>query len=248
MKKLSRILIAGAVAATLAGCTTAREMSYLLDLEKNVAYEAPAAPELLIQPGDRLGISVSSDDARLAAPFNPGTEEGSSYMVDSRGNISFPVIGDMQVEGKTIGEVKSDIAGRISGLGYIKEPVVNVALTNFSVTVIGNIGNSVLNVEGSSINLLQAIARSGGITPNSKIKDVVVVRTENGTRTAYSVNLQKKELFGSPVFYLRQNDIIYVQPKGSTLSSEGQVAMSFVGAGLSLASIVTSFLLWSSRQ
>ena len=62
------------------------------------------------------------------------------------------------------------------------------------------------------------------------------------------MNLQKKEHFGSPVFYLRQNDIIYVQPKGSTLSSEGQVAMSFVGAGLSLASIVTSFLLWSSRQ
>ena len=249
MKKL-RILIAGAVVVLLASCATAKQMSYFLDMENDVAYEAPAAPELIIQPGDQLGISVSSEDPRLAAPFNPGEGDAASelgYTVDSRGCIIFPVIGSMKVEGMTLQQVKEVISGRISSLGYIKEPIVNVALTNFSVTVIGNISNSVLNVESQSINLLQVIARSGGTNANSKIKDITVIRTEHGTRTAYSVNLQKNELFNSPVFYLRQNDIVYIKPKGSTLSSEGQTAMTFVGAGLSLASIVTSFLLWSSR-
>ena len=81
-------------------------------------------------------------------------------------------------------------------------------------------------VEGSSINLLQVIAKSGGTNEHSKIPDVMVIRTEEGIRMAYSINLQSKSLFDSPVFYLKQNDIVYVKPRGLRTSSTVQAMMS----------------------
>ena len=73
----------------------------------------------------------------------------------------------------------------------------------------------------------------------------MVVRTENGQRTAYKVNLQSRSVYDSPAFYLRQNDMVYVKPRGSSLSSEGQTVMTFVGTGLTLASIITNLLIWT---
>ena len=239
----------------LAGCATPKTLTYLQDLEYQASYAAPPAPELRIQAGDRLGITVMSQDPQLAAPFNNvvaagedvATQKSAQYIVDPEGYISFPVLGMLPVEGKTAQQIKNDIAARIRESGYIKDPVVGVSLDSFTITVIGNVTNGVLAVEGPSINLLQAIARSGGTPANSKIKDIMVIRTEDGQRTAYSVNLMKKDLFDSPVFYLHQNDIVYVKPKGSTLTSEGQTALNLLGSGLAAASAIVYILYWTTH-
>ena len=104
--------------------------------------------------------------------------------------------------------------------------------------------NSVIfPIEGKSLNLLQAIARFGGTNGESMdIKDVAVIRTENGIRRAYSVNLQKKELFDSPVFYLQQNDVIYLKHRGSRMSSGVMNFISTIGIISSFASLVLSYL------
>ena len=253
--KINRLLAVFLTVAVLSGCNTARKMSYLLDMEYNIPMDAPAAPELIIQRGDCLRITVTSEDPRLAAPFNAvlnlsdasSSPTALSYYVDSDGCISFPVIGSLYVQGKTIKQIQDIIANSITNLGYIKEPVVNVKLDYFTVTVIGKVSNSVLKVNTPSINLLQVVAQSGGTSGVTKIKEVTVIRTENGERTAYKVNLQKKDLFYSPVFYLQQNDIVYFKPKGTTFSSDGQMVMTFVGTGLSVISIIVNYLLWSSR-
>ena len=245
-----------ALAVLMSGCISARKMSYLLDMDYGKMYPAAEAPELVIHEGDVLGISVSSEDPKLAAPFAylaSGTSENATgaqmaqYPVDNDGNISFPVLGSVPVVGKTLNEIRDHIASRISTLGYIREPLVRVVLTNFTVTVIGSAGNMVLPVQDPSINILQVIAHSTGTNERTNIKDVMVVRTENGEKKAYTVDLQKTDLFTSPVFYLQQNDVVYVKPQGSSLSSEGQMIMTFVGSGLTLASIITNFLLWSKR-
>lgn len=243
------------LAAVAVGCVPARKITYLLDQDYNAPQQAYPAPELTIQSGDILRITVSCEEASLAAPFNitaavEGTTEvgaRSGYTVNPDGYISFPVLGAVKVDNKTTRQIQDDIASRIRDLGYIKDPLVGVSLANFSVTVMGDIGNGVITVDGPSLNIFQAIARSGGTRNTSKIKDVMVMRTENGKRTAYTVNLQKKEVFDSPVFYLRQNDLVYVKPTGTTLSPQGSLIMTFVGTGLSVASIITNFLLWSSR-
>ena len=254
-KALFRFLFAAMLAASAAACSTPRKIGYLLDQDYNLTEQARPAPELRIQPDDIIGISVFSQDAQLAAPFKADSDgsAGASasrrgYTVDNDGNINFPVLGLVNVQGKTLKEIRLMIAGHIRERGYIREPVVNVTLENFDITVIGKTGNSIQHIDGPSINIFQVIARAGGTDNTSRIKDIMVIRTEDGKRTAYKVNLQEKAVFDSPVFYLQQNDIVYVKPRGTQFSTEGEAVMSFVGTGLTLASIITNFILWSSRK
>ena len=245
---LAALLLAGA-------CSSPAKMTWLTDLDYGKNYPAPPAPELVIQADDVLGIQVSSETPQLAQPFSlsqsPASGERSSdaslYLVDREGNIDFPVLGSVHVAGKTLNQIKGELVRQIQEKGYIKSPIVIVTLENFNVTVVGSIGNKVLPVKGNSINLLQVLANAGGITENSKIQDVMVIRTENGQRMAYNVNLQKKDLFDSPVFYLKQNDVVYMKPKGTRLNASGQTAMTIVGSTLTLASIITNLLLWYNR-
>lgn len=238
----------------LSSCTTPRTLGYLLDMEYNKDYPAIPAPELRMQKEDRLSIQVLSEKAELSAPFNTlltitdlanqtVREPILTYVVDREGNIDFPVLGKLHIEGMTLNEIEEMIAGEIIARGYIKEPVVNAELDNFQVTVIGGTSGGVLQVQGHSFNLLQAIARiSGGNNEQINIKEVTVIRTENGVRTAYAVNLQKKALFESPVFYLQQNDVIYYKPNVYRLSQTASSFIGFISTLSSFAALVLSYL------
>ena len=239
------------LAVLAASCATPKNTGYLRDMEYDTPYAAPPAPDLTIQPGDILNIQVYSENATLAAPFNSLTGEAGqssgkvlSYAVDADGDIDFPVFGLMNVAGKTTKEVKDEISTMISTQGYIKTPVVKVALGEFQVTVIGRTSNSIIRVTNGSLNLIDLLAKTGGINNNAKIKDVMVIRTENGIQTAYSVNFQTKEIFDSPVYWLHQNDVVYVKPKGVQLNNNGQLAISLIGTTLSAASGISNILLW----
>lgn len=255
MKNFCKYFCAAWIVVAAASCSTPSKMMYLKDMAYNKDYPAPPAPELVIQTDDCLSIMVSSEAPELAAPFTllAGGADGKQiasfrYTVDRDGNIDFPVLGTLPVAGKTLKQIKEQIVSGIRNRGYIKDPIVNVTLDNFTVTVIGKTGNKVLPVVGNSINLLQVIASTGDLNAQAKIKDVMVIRTENGIRRSYSVNLQSKSLFDSPVFYLKQQDVVYIKPRGSGLNSSGQTVMTFVNTGLSLVTIVSNFLLWNSRR
>lgn len=247
-------LLALLLLLTAVSCTTPRTLGYLLDMEYNKDYPAQPAPELTIQIEDRLSIQVISENAELSAPFNTLltlTDLASNqtkqpvltYTVDQNGDIEFPVLGKLHVLGMTLKELEDMISGEIIRKGYIKAPVVNASLDNFTVTVIGEQNTVIFPIEGKSLNLLQAIARFGGARgENVNIKDVTVIRTENGTRRAYAVNLQKKDLFDSPVFYLQQNDVIYLKHKGSQMNSNVRSFFSAVGIISSFASLILSYL------
>ena len=237
-------------------CSTPAKISYLRDLEYNIPYEAISAPELRLKVDDRISIQVFSINAELAAPFNTGAGlsdgVGASpltytYGVDARGDIEFPVLGTLHVEGMTLNEVQKMIAGAIRSRGYIKDPVVKAELTNFTVTVLGETGQSVLSVPGQRINILELIARSGGTSAYSKLPDVMVVRTNGDERTAYTVDLQSKDLYLSPVFYLEQNDLVYVKPRGLRLSTDGDLFLKILTPVISAISAVAYMLLWTSR-
>ena len=248
MNKLIKLLLLPAVGVLLVACSTPRKISYLRDLEYNVPEIAKPAPELRLKIEDRISIQVFCEQVELAAPFNSagvqiesegGSLLSSTYGVDARGNIDFPILGEIHVEGKTLNEVQKEIAAEITRRGYIKDPVVKAELENFTVTVIGQLGQQILPVEGSSLNMIQLLAQLSGDLETAKIPDVTVIRTENGMRQAYQVDFQTKELYNSPVFYLQQNDVIYVKPRGIQLSSGGDVFLKFFTPALSgLSSIL----------
>ena len=247
---LKRIFFLALTAAVLLGCAAAKDRSFLLDMENNKDYPAAAAPELVVQVDDCLGIHISCENPALAAPFNliPETadaEQVHTYLVNKDGMIDFPVLGALPVAGKTLNDVKYLIAERIRNQGLIRNPIVLVTLENFTVTVIGEAGNNVLPVKGNSINLFQVVAKSAPINESVKITDVMVIRTEDGIRRSYSVNLQSKDLFESPVFYLHQNDVVYFKPQGTKLNTTGQFTMTFVATGLTMVNIIVNTLLWA---
>lgn len=239
---------------TAASCTTSRTLGYLLDMEYNREYPAAPAPELKIQIEDELNIQVISENPLLSAPFNTmltltdlanntAQQPVLSYIVDRNGDIDFPILGLLHVEGMTLNEIEHLITHEITSRGYIKEPIVKASLNNFTVTVIGGQGSGILEIKSRSFSLFQALARAN--TQNNEqinIKEVTVIRTENGIRTAYPVNLQKKDLFNSPVFYLQQNDVVYYKPKVYRMSQTATNLLGFVGTTGGLAALVLSIL------
>lgn len=245
-----------AAVALLAACSSPEKLGLLRDLEYNVPFVTPPAPELKLKVDDRISIQVFSEQLELAAPFNAAGihVEGeaasllsSTYGVDSRGDIDFPVLGEIHVEGLTLKEVQQTIADQIVQKGYIKEPVVKADLVNFTVTVLGELGQKEIAVEGNSINLLQVLSDLSNQNEGAKIPDVMVIRTENGERKAYSVDLQTKELFNSPVFYLQQNDIVYIKPRGLRLSNGGDLFLKFFSPLMSTVSSIIYVLILLSR-
>ncbi|MBR6183295.1 polysaccharide export outer membrane protein [Bacteroidales bacterium WCE2004] len=253
-KKIKPLLLAAGVLLT--ACSTPNKLGFLRDLEYNIPFEAAPAPELTLKVDDRITIQVFSDEPALAAPFNAisVTEAETAdlltitYGVDVRGDIDFPVLGSLHVEGLTLKQVQDEIARQIRERGYIKDPVVKAELVNFTITVIGEMGSLLLPVESNSINIFQVLAQVESInTEKSKIPDVMVVRTENGKREAFSVNLQSKDIYSSPVFYLQQNDMVYVQPRGLRLSSGGDAFVQIFAPVVSAIASVAYILIWTAR-
>ena len=255
MKRFVKCLLP-AIVVLVASCSTPAYYSYLRDLKYETPELAKPAPELRLQVEDRVNIQVLSTDALLAAPFNlsSGMTDGagqrvssSSYTVDKMGNIDFPVLGSIHVEGKTLNELKDYITNEIVRLGYIREPLVKVEMENFNITVLGQMGQSILPVQGSSINILQVLARTGGAGEYTNLQDVMVIRTEEGERVAHSINLQSKSLFDSPVFYLQQNDVVYVKPRGLRQSTTMTAIMSAFTPIVTIGSTLSTLILLLTR-
>ena len=176
---------------------------------------------------DLIGINVATLNPEASAPFNLITvaAEGSgrqpeqlSYLVDSAGNIDFPVIGKLKVLGLSPEELKTLLKKEL--LPYLKDPIINIRLQNFTVTVIGEVNRpGTYPVVGEQITILEALGYAGDMTIKGKRKNVLVLRDFNGTKVYNRIDLTDKKALESPVFYLTQNDVVYVEPNKSAVTS-----------------------------
>lgn len=260
--KIDRLAGLGVLILLLASCSSAKQLTYFRDMAVDKEYTAIPQPEIILRAGDIVNITVSSSDPTLAAPFNikqavnmdaliaetvPNQGQNAApiqgYLIDSRGNIEFPILGRQHLAGKTLSEVRDTITNQLISNGYIKEPIVTADIKNFTYTILGDTQSSVNTVEGNSINIIQAIARSSDLNTTANLKDIRVIRTVDGKRTAYSLNILSKNIFDSPAFYLQQNDIIYVKHRGSRLNPDTEFGLRLMNIFLSLGTFGTTMWL-----
>lgn len=202
---------------------------------------------------DIISIYVSAFDLNAVKPFNlvMGSEQNSNvqyvdYLVDIDGNIDFPVLGKIKLIGLTVEEAKELLKEKLSE--YLESPIINMRITNFRITILGEVSNpGTYFISGERATILEALGLAGDLTIKGQRENVMVIRDFNGTKTYTRVDLTNKELFNSPVYYLTQNDVVYVEPNKSAVSSSNYD--SRVSTAISIASIIiTSTVILLTRR
>ncbi|MBX0333236.1 polysaccharide biosynthesis/export family protein [Pontibacter sp. HSC-14F20] len=207
-----------------------RNIVYFSDLEQQSLVTEPVEMKrLTIKPGDLLTIEVLTPNMQTNMLFNRGIivegdvgggnqmarQQGSQnegYLVDTKGTIDFPVIGNMHVQGLSTEQVRDTLMLKVRE--YVQDPIVKVRLQNFRFTMMGETGPRVIAVpaDNEDVNLLEGLAMAGGISIYGKMNNVLVIREQDGQRIMARLNLNSKEVLTSPYFYLQQNDIVYIEP------------------------------------
>lgn len=244
---------------TAVSCGTPKEITYFQDLKPGQTQLAITDPvEIRVRPKDKLSILVNAPDQKLTNMFNlpiisqqvgqesaMGTSRGiSGYTVDSEGNISFPVLGKVRVDGMTREQIAEHLTTQLKEQELIKDPVVTVEFMNLFVSVMGEVNHAGrIKIDRDNFTILDALSEAGDLTIFGKRERVLVLRQENGKQHVYGVNLcDARQIYSSPVYYLQQNDVVYVEPndtksRQSTVNGNTVRSTSFY---ISLASLITS--------
>jgi polysaccharide export outer membrane protein len=228
----------------LFSCKTPKNVAYFQDLTDTSKIYTQALKETYeveIKPDDILEIIVNDINADAAAPFNlgnvnpsltpntqvtqaatglklnvptPDNSTGKGYLVDKNGAIDFPILGNIEVKGLTIPQLKDTLKLKLDK--YLQDPILNIRLLNYKVTVLGEVGHpSTYSIPSERITVMDAIGMAGDLTIYGKRENVLLIREENGERKFIRLNLNSTNIFESPYYYLKQNDIIYVEPNES---------------------------------
>ena len=261
MNRILRVSLIMAFMAVLASCGSYKRTAYLQDMKVDETYIVQDRPETVISVGDKLSIVVTCKNPALAAPFNAGNsyytntestggvsvqtpqEEEKGYLVDKNGDIDFPVLGKINVAGTTLNDLKLEIERLLKEKPYIQDPLVFVEFLNFQITMLGHIKAGNYIFKSGNVTLLEALAEAQDIEQTGVIKDVWVIRTVRGQRKLYTVNMKSKSLYDSPVYYLQQNDLIYVKPKNNLIDQDISSILSMVGIGISFLTLISTIML-----
>ena len=257
--KFSKFMLLGALGVALltaTSCGTPKDVAYFQDLNNNPDTVITLQNKVItVKPTDKIYIGVKSKDPQITQLFSlTGTATSYStstiakdayyYTVDSKGNIDFPVLGTLHVEGRTREQIAEGIKKLLVDRNLVKDPVVTVSLTNLHYSVIGEVARpGQYEIEDEKVTILDALSKAGDLTIYGTREDVMVLRQENGHQKIYKINLcSGNSVFNSPVYYLQQNDVVYISPnetKARQSTVNGNNVRS-TGFWISLASLATS--------
>lgn len=258
LKKIKRVGSKGFALAVsivlLSSCASKKEVVYFQDASEFETIVSDNSYENRFKVDDVVGINVSTLDPQASVPFNifSGSQENGmrpeqmDYIVDKNGEIDFPVLGSIKLLGLTPAEAKSLLTERLKD--YLKDPIINIRLRNFSVTVLGAVNRpGTYSVNGEQITILEALGLANDLDIKGMRNNVMVIRDFNGTKVYTRIDLTTKESLNSPVYYLTQNDVVYVEPNKSLVSSATLDSRSSIA--VSIASIViTSAIVLITRN
>ncbi|MDR6403244.1 MULTISPECIES: polysaccharide biosynthesis/export family protein [Chryseobacterium] len=213
---------------------------------------------LHIQEGDVLLILVSALDEIAVKPFNLNTAnkvgsetttginqyvQPSEYLVNEEGYIYFPVLGNIYCKGMSQVQLKQDLEARLKK--YLTDPMVSISLKNFNVSILGEVKDPGQKESVSQkINVFQALGLAGDMTDFGDRTNVKLIRTgDDGTDQIVNIDLTRADIVNSPYYYMKQNDILYVQPdknKQVQANSNPNRALTFqiIGALLTAGTLI----------
>lgn len=245
------VLVALSVMST--SCVTYKHVRYLQDMPKE-GMPITENLEATVAPYDELRIYVLSNtgkDDELLKPFNAmasgiggggnGTNGQTGYLVDGEGNIEFPVLGKLHVEGLTRLQLQDTIAANLERNGYIKNPLVTVRFLNFRVYMLTSSGGKVINVSNERCTFLEALAMSGGLDWYTRRDRIGVMREVDGKRVVHYLDPRSTAIFDDEFFILQQNDIIFTEERSwKFFTNNMSTILAFVST---LTSVVTIYTL-----
>jgi len=252
------LLISILTIAIFTSCASRKDIVYFQDepISEEILMSEPK--QLLYKPDDILTINVSALDPDTVRPFNlpvvsnnttnvtsaQGQLQMQTYLVDYDGNIEFPVLGKIKVSGLTRTELTSLLVEKISTMAT--DPIVNVRLANFTITIIGEVSRpGTFTIQDERITVLEALGLANDLTIFGKRKNVKLIREIDGKKKFAYIDLTSVNVVNSPVYYLQQNDVIYVEPnkakvRSSTYNQNNGVLISAIGT---LTTILAVFLI-----
>jgi polysaccharide export outer membrane protein len=236
----------------LLSCTSTRKAIYLNNIGDAEIARAVDDLDPVIQKNDLLSITISSLNTEASQYFNTSTEnstqilgytitQATGYLVSQEGVLELPMLGKVKAAGLTKRQLKESITKDITDRQFLKNPVVIVRYLNYKVTVLGEVARpTVINVPDEKISLLEALGLAGDMTIYAKRDNVMVIREEEGKRVVKRLNLNSRDLFTSPYYYLKSNDIVYVEPNNAKISAASNTRgwLPVIISGLSLTAIV----------
>lgn len=219
------LILALAFGLLAASCASQKEILYFQDIDQVQLGKLTTDYEAVIKKDDRLTIVVSGPDKTVTAPYNLTLGEMStsgsgsynpeqstlSYLVDPEGDIDFPILGKIHVEGMTRNDLVNYLTTEIGK--DVKDPIVYVSFKNYKITILGEVRNPGTYVmDSEKTTILQALGRAGDLTLNALRNDILLIREVDGVLTHTKIDLRNSDILQSPYFFLQQNDVIIVQP------------------------------------
>lgn len=237
----------------------APRLGYFQDVQSGQVQQLQTPRLVTLQPGDRLSILVGSKDPGLAYLFNLqivgryttaksdaslAASQVACYTVDEYGEIDFPVMGKLLLKDKTRSDVAAYIKNELISRGLLKDPIVTVDFLDMTYSVLGEVNSpGRFLMDHDKTTLIDALSRAGDLTINGKRENVLVMREEDGKEMAYRIDLTNlQSLYSSPVYYLKQGDMIYVEPNEKKARESTAMGNAFLQPSLwiSLASLITT--------
>lgn len=259
--KLRVLYVFAMLSLMLSSCNTSKTtLTYFENREENGSLETQEIAIKLL-PDDELLISVLSvvpeataaynlplsNPARLSSIESYSQAAQQTYIVDQNGDINFPILGKIHVEGMSTKELAEYLTDKISA--DVEDPYVRVELLNFKVKVLGEVQRpGAYTIRSQRYSILDALADAGDLTPYGERSRVVLIRDENGKRTYHNLNLNDVNIISSPYFYLRQNDAIYVEPNevrkdNADYNQNNAFKLSVISTIVSACSVVASLVI-----
>ena len=256
MKKIITLLI---VIGLLSSCATKDDVVYfngVSSADNSIGLDS-YSPTYHID--DELVIIVNALDGEAARPFNKssvfvsldvtdarGRERIQTYRVFPNGNINFPVLGEIKMAGLSRSQATTMLQEKLTD--YIKNPIVDIETVNYRITVLGEVARpGTYTAVNERITLVEAISMAGDLTIYGERENVLVIQDYDGKKTYTRVNLKSNELFSSPVYYLSQNDVVYVEPnktraKNSAIGAQTGVILTSISLLVSMTALIVTII------